>query len=88
MVALALVAGTFLAGAVSEAPLWLVLVCMLVCAPVAVMGRVVIDLANQPGSHDLWPLEIALAVVLSLPAVGIGALVALGVRRLSPRRPA
>ena len=84
MVALALFAGTFLAGAVSAAPLWTVMPGMLVCAPIAVVGRVVMDTAADPTSHNLWPFEVVLAGIMSVPAICLGAAVAWGVRRLSP----
>ena len=79
-----LFAGTFLAGAVSAAPLWTVMPGMLVCAPIAVVGRVVMDTAADPTSHNLWPLEVVLAGIMSVPAICLGAAVAWGVRRLSP----
>jgi hypothetical protein len=83
LVALALVLGTFLAGAVSEAPLWVVLPTMLVCAPVAVVGRVVLDTAVDPTSHSLWPIEIFLAGIMSIPPTCLGVGLAWLVRRLS-----
>jgi len=59
---------------------------MLGCAPIAVMGRVVIDVASQPTSHDLWPLEVVLAALMSVPAVVVGMVLAGAVRFLAPRR--
>jgi len=86
LVEVVLVLGSFLAGAVSEAPLPAVAVGMLGCAPVVVLGRVLVDTATRPTSHDLWPLEVVLAVAMSIPAVGVGVTLAWGVRRLAPRR--
>lgn len=77
-----LVAGTLLAGMMSEVSLGLVLTVMLTCAPIAVIGRVIIDSASQPTSHNLWPLELVIAAVMSIPFVGIGAAFAWGARRL------
>jgi hypothetical protein len=85
IVAVVLLLGTFLAGSVSEMPLVVVPPLMLLCVPIAVIGRVLIDTASQPGSHDLWPLEVVLSAVLGAPAVLVGILLAWGVRRLSPR---
>jgi hypothetical protein len=87
LVALALFLGTFLAGAVTETPLWIVMVGMLGATPVAVLGRVVLDTAADPTSHDLWPLEMVLAVAISVPPIGAAAGFAWAVRRLSPQRP-
>ena len=43
--------------------------------PVAIMGfvvlRIVIDLARDPTSHNLWPLEIVLAGLVSTALMGI-----------------
>lgn len=43
--------------------------------PVAIMGfvvlRIVIDLARDPTSHNLWPLEILLAGLVSTALMGI-----------------
>jgi hypothetical protein len=75
-VALAVFTGTFLAGAVTEAPLWAVLAGMLWCTPIAVLGRVVLDTAADPTSHNLWPLELVLAGAMAVPAVCAGAALA------------
>jgi hypothetical protein len=80
-VELALLLGTFLAGSVSRAPLWAVLALMSACLPVAVLGRVVIDTAADPTSHNLWPFEVVLAVVVSVPPICVGGLLAWVVRR-------
>jgi hypothetical protein len=62
---------------------------MMCCAaPIAVLGRVVIDTAADPTSHNLWPLEVALTVFATAPVVAVGALVAWPLRRLLSRPPA
>jgi hypothetical protein len=86
LVVVVLVAGTFLAGAVSELPLVIVALGMLTSGPIVVLGRVVADTALHPGSHDLWPLEVVLVWLLSMPPVGVGVVLAAAVRRLSPLR--
>ena len=85
LVAMVLVLGTFLAASVGELSPFVVAPCFLLCAPVAVIGRVLLDVTADPTSHDLWPLEIAVSLMLSVPAVGIGAVLAWVVRLLSPR---
>lgn len=83
---LVLFAGTFLAGAATETPLWVVVAGMLGATPVAVVGRIVLDLSADPTSHNLWPLEIVFAFVLTLPPIGVAAGLAWAIRRLSPQR--
>jgi hypothetical protein len=86
LVAVVLVLGTFLAASLSEVPLVLPALGMLACAPIAVMGRVLIDTAADPTSHNLWPFEVVLSSMMSVPAVAVGVVLAWVVRRLSPRR--
>jgi hypothetical protein len=87
LVELALLLGTFTAGSVSETPLWLVLALMLCCLPIVVMGRVVLDTAVDPTSHGLWPLEVVLSEILTLPALLLGLGLAWLARRLTGGRP-
>jgi hypothetical protein len=87
LVALALFLGTFLAGAATATPLWIVVTGMFGATPVAVVGRVVLDTATDPTSHNLWPLEVVVACVLSVPPILAAAGLAWAVRRLSPQRP-
>jgi hypothetical protein len=86
-VSVALFLGAFLAGAVSEAPLWLVGLGMLTATPVVVMVRVAVDTAADPTSHNLWPLEVVFSGAMAAPSVGLGVAVAWAVRVLTaPRR--
>ena len=55
-------------------------------APIAVVGRVLIDTADDPTTHGLWPFEIALAIGISLPAILFGISIGWLVRRLGERR--
>jgi len=54
------------------------LVTTLACLPAAVIGRVVFDVAGDPTSHNLWPFELVLAVLVGavavLPGIGFGLL--------------
>lgn len=43
--------------------------------PAAVMARVAVDAANDPTSHNLWPLELIIAAVIGLICSSAGALV-------------
>lgn len=84
LVELVVLLGTTLAGAVSHAPLAAVMALMLACVPIAVVGRVVIDTASDPTSHNLWPLEVVLAIFMTLPPICVGGLLAWAIRRASP----
>jgi hypothetical protein len=55
-------------------------------APIAVVGRVLIDTADDPTTHSLWPFEIAIAIGISVPPVLLGILLGWLVRRLGERR--
>lgn len=48
--------------------------------PAVVLARVVVETATDPTSHNLWPLEVMIALVLGLvavvPGVAAGALIA------------
>lgn len=48
--------------------------------PAVVLARVVVETATDPTSHNLWPLEVVIALVLGLvaavPGVAVGALIA------------
>lgn len=61
-------------------------IALCVPAPVAVVGRVLIDTADDPSTHSLWPFEIAVAIGISLPPVLIGVFAGWAVRRLIDRR--
>lgn len=82
LVAAALVVGTVAACCLAPTHQWLAMAAMLACVPVAVLGRVLIDTASDPTSHNLWPFEVVLGVMASVPPVLLGALVAWPVRRL------
>jgi len=51
-------------------------------APVAVIGRVLMDTADDPTTHNLWPLELAVAVGISIPPVLAGILAGWSARRV------
>jgi hypothetical protein len=61
-------------------------IALCVPAPVAVVGRVLIDTADDPTTHSLWPFEIAIAIGISLPPVLLGVFAGWAVRRLIERR--
>ncbi len=43
--------------------------------PAAVLARVAIETANDPTSHNLWPLELIIAAVVGIVCSSAGALV-------------
>lgn len=51
-------------------------------APAAVWLRVVADTLRDPGSHNLWPLEMLIAMLAGGSCVTLGALAGLVLRRL------
>lgn len=66
-------------------PWWLAALLMGTAAPAAVMARVVVDCAQDPTAHNLWPFEIILASFVSYPLATTGTLVGLLLGKFFPR---
>ncbi len=67
---------------------WIVWLVTAAAAPAAVMARVVVEVAQDPTSHNLWPFEIVLALWPGLVSALIGTLVgSLFLLRSSKRPP-
>jgi hypothetical protein len=52
-------------------------------APAAVMARVVVDTAQDPTSHNLWPFEVVAAWMVGVFAAAVGAVIASIIGRAS-----
>jgi hypothetical protein len=52
------------------------------CAPVVVATRIILDVCRDATSHNLFPFELAIAVMLGFLISGIGAMLGTGVRKL------
>ncbi len=52
------------------------------CAPVVVATRIILDVSRDATSHNLFPFELAIAVMLGFLISGIGAMLGTGVRKL------
>lgn len=63
---------------------WLPALAVCAAAPAAVMSRVLWDVAVDPATHNLWPLEIALALWATLPGAFAGVLAGWLLARLWP----
>jgi hypothetical protein len=50
--------------------------------PGAVFARVIVDTWRDPTSHNLWPFEIVIALVMGLAVTVLGTLLGSVVRRL------
>ncbi len=87
LIEVVLVVAAFVACTVAPRPWWTA-TALLGVVPVAALGRIVMDLSADLTSHSLWPLELATAVFISVPAVGAGALLAFAVRRMRRLRAA
>lgn len=66
---------------------WLAALLMCVPAVIAVLGRVVLDTAADPTSHNLWPFEVAVAVVMSVVPALAGAVVGWAIASVGARAP-
>lgn len=51
--------------------------------PAAVIARVMVDTAKDPTSHNLWPFELAIALVIGFAASAVGALIGSVLARLA-----
>jgi hypothetical protein len=62
----------------ARAPFWLSFLAAAATVPAVVMARIVVEVALDPTSHNLWPFEVVIAVVLggflALIGTGIGEL--------------
>jgi hypothetical protein len=58
----------------ARAPVWLAVPTMASVMPAVVLLRIIVDVAMDPTTHNLWPLELAIAAPLGL-MVGGGAAV-------------
>lgn len=54
---------------------------------VAVMARVLADVVRDPTSHNLWPFEVVIALVIGLCCSLVGAIAGSLMAKLLPRRP-
>lgn len=52
----------------------------------AVMARVLVDVARDPTSHNLWPFEVVIALLVGLPCAAAGAVVGGLIARCLPDR--
>ncbi len=50
--------------------------------PTAVMIRVVVEVIQDSTSHNLWPFELVIAVLMTLPAALVGGFLGSWLRRL------
>ncbi len=74
--------------ATSDTPTSIMIACMIgASGPVAVILRIIVEVAGDPTSHNLWPFEIVMAGMVTLPAAIIGGLVGFGFKRKSGRQP-
>lgn len=75
LLALPAIAATLVATRVA-APRRVLLV-MLACLPCAILLRVAVETWRDPTSHNLWPFEVVMAILVGLlavlPGIGIGA---------------
>ena len=71
-----------LTGAFSDNRFWRTVLVTGAAVPGAVFARVVFDGFRDPTSHNLWPLEILIALVVGLTVTVLGSLLGSVFRRL------
>lgn len=69
------------------AALWRVIWMVGGSVALAVMARVVVDGVRDPTSHNLWPFEIIIALVIGFACSASGAITGSLIARLLPNRP-
>lgn len=85
LVAIAVVA--LMARAFGLARFWKVWLLIAAAVPAAVLVRIVADTAADATTHNLWPLEIAIALALGLGCSLLGSLLGSLLLTRSSRRP-
>ncbi len=85
LVAVAVVA--LMLRAFGTARFWKVWLIAAAAVPVAVLLRVAVDVARDSTSHNLWPLELAIAAAVGLAAALAGAALGSLLLLRSSRRP-
>jgi hypothetical protein len=63
-----------MARAFGLARFWKVWLLLAATVPCVVLVRILVDASAHPGTHDLWPLELAIALGLGLAAALAGTL--------------
>lgn len=70
-----------LAGHLLRQRLWVPVLAVTAGFVLAVLGRVVVEAARDPTSHNLWPVEVVIAGGIGL----VAALIGVGVARMLQR---
>ena len=76
-----------MARAFGLARFWKVWLLVAAAVPVAVLVRIVVETAADATTHNLWPLEIAIAIALGLGCSLVGTLLGSLLLTRSSRRP-
>lgn len=66
----------------TRVPAWAAGLAVVAAVPTAVMLRVIVDVARDPSTHNLWPFELVLAAGPGLVAGLMGAATGALVRRM------
>ena len=85
LVAIAVVA--LMARAFGLARFWKVWLLIAAAVPAAVLVRIVVETAADAATHNLWPLEIAIAAALGLGCSLVGSLLGSLLLTRSSKRP-
>lgn len=85
LVAIAVVA--LMARAFGLARFWKVWLLIAAAVPAAVLVRIIVDTTADAATHNLWPLEIAIAIALGLGCSLVGSLLGSLLLMRSSKRP-
>jgi hypothetical protein len=67
------------------APFWRATMIAAASVPAVVLARVIVDAARDPTSHNLWPLELVIAMLVGFACALAGALLGSLVARMFGR---
>jgi hypothetical protein len=70
----------------APASIWTIMFVVGAALPAAVLARVIVETSADPTSHNLWPLEVLIALLMGLVAALAGALAGRLAARAFPRR--
>ena len=76
---------SFLVFVIRDGRPWVAALIIGVVFPISVVAKILIDLRNNPTSHNLFPFEIAIACIVSIPPAFVGAFLGAAMRRAMRR---
>lgn len=81
------VISTLLLQIYTDISFWRITLVIGITVPATVIARMLVEVVQDPTSHNLWPFEVEIALIIGLPCATIGAAVGKLIARYLPNRP-